>query len=225
MACVIGYVRTKSANSNTSQFYGVLRRILPSNRVKYGTFFNYRPVIWMIPSGYVRDAVYIKQAQDDLSSTSYYLYFGACTYETAGDRVETVQYTNNEFDACVIAYDNGEMIAVGDVTLFALELLDTGTLTPKGFMFWQSEDNEGLFIDGSSIVRGQVTAIINPTPVRTGDKMKIGRVYFLTPLGLVTTRRLYGGYTGSARITSAVTLGDKKLIPVGSYLVDVTGEI
>jgi hypothetical protein len=223
MAVATGYVLFKDSGWNTQQIYRVAQRVLDSSKLKFGGF-NYQPVIIRIPSGYARTGAYIRQNANDGTTGSGYFCLGLCNFDTLGDRVETSTY-NMDGIHFVAVYDTREFIDIaGGKTVLGIELLNPASLNPVGFMVWQSEDNSAIFTTQNSVTQGSISVIL-PDSIRTGDTAKVSRAYFATPLGLVTTRYLYSAPTGSTCVSMSVQIGSRKFIQVGSYLIDITGEV
>jgi hypothetical protein len=91
-------------------------------------------------------------------------------------------------------------------------------------MVWQSEDNSAVFATQDAVTQGSISVIL-PEPIRVGDTVKVSRAYLATPLGLAVTRYLYSANSPATLASMSVQIGSKKFIRVGSYLVDITGEL
>jgi len=223
MATATGYMVSRQYGWNTQQIYRIAKKVLDSSKLKFAGF-DYSPVITKIPSGYARTGAYIRQYGSDGGSYSNIFYLGLCNFDTLGDRNETTTFgiSGNVF---VAIYDTGEfIIALPNSIALALELLNPISLNPIGFMVWQSEDNSAIFITQSDVTYGSVTAIM-PEPIRVGDTVKVSKVYFITPLGLAVTRRLYSINTANTNVNMSLQIGSSKFIQIGSYLIDITGEV
>jgi hypothetical protein len=223
MATATGYMVSKSYGWCTQQTYRIADKVLDSSKLKFGGF-NYNPVITRIPSGYARTGAYIRQDSSDGGINTNVFSVGLCNFDTLEDRNETSTFgmTGSVF---VAVYDTGEFIvALPNSIALALELLNPISLSPIGFMVWQSEDNSAVFITQSEVTYGSV-AVIMPEPIRVGDTVKVSRVYFVTPLGLAVTRRLYSANTANTNISMSLQIGSNKFIRVGLYLIDITGEV
>jgi hypothetical protein len=216
-----GYLVNKNYGYNTQQIYRTAQKVLDSSKLKFGGL-NYKSVIFKIPSGYARTGVYIRQYADDGYNLSYYFYLGVCDFDTLGDRVETT-YAGGDGTGLVVVYDTGEF-AISFPEMYAMELLDPVSLSPVGFMAWFASLNSAIFLTQNTVTQGSVTTIL-PEPIRTRDTVKVSRVYFLTPLGIVTTRHLYSANIPNTRVSMSIQIGSSKFIQVGSYLIDVTDEV
>jgi hypothetical protein len=222
MAVATGYMYSQSYGYNTQQIYRVALKILDSTKLKFGGF-NYNPVIFKIPSGYARTGAYIRQVGADGGGNSQFYILGLCDFDTLSNRTETVD--DVVYGSVFVAvYDTGEFILIGEDTLFGLELLNPVSLSPIGFMVWQSEDNSAVFATQDTVTQGSISVIL-PEPIRVGDTVKVSRVYLATPLGLAVTRHLYSANSPVTLASMSVQIGSSKFIRVGSYLVDVTGEV
>jgi hypothetical protein len=205
--------------------YLIARKILGTDKVKFGGFSG-NPVIFRIPSGYARTGAYISNGN---YSNSYYV--GLCDFDTLGDRSNTQDSGGSDQNFFVAVYDTGEFIVAGTtISEMGLEILDPVTLNPVGFMVFSystitSPPKNSAIIATQNDVITTSTPFIIPEPIRVGNTIYVSRVYFLTPLGVVTTRHLYSGYTPNTNIGSAVQVGSKRFIRFGSWLVDVTGEV
>ena len=223
MSVAVGYGNFGQYIATTQQMYVTMRRSLSSVDLKFGGF-DYQPVIWKIPSGYAKTGAYIRQLGSDKSNLSNSLYVGLLDFDTLGDRVESDDFVLTGA-AIMFAYgDTKEFVVFGSQDILALELLDVNTLSGVGYMIWPSGINVGVFCDASGVYVGTIS-IINAEPIRSGDNVKVSRVYFSTPLGLVTTRRLYAMSHWSLKYNLCVQVGTSKFISVGDYLVDVTDEV
>jgi hypothetical protein len=221
MAVATGYLVNKNYGYNTQQIYRIAQKVLDSSKLKFGGF-NWKPVIFKIPSGYARTGVYIRQYADDGGNMSDSFYLGVCDFDTLGDRTETT-YGGNDGTGFVAVYDTGEFV-VTLLEMYAMELLDPVSLNPVGFMAWFAGLNSAIFVTQNTVTQGSVTTIL-PEPIRTGDTVKVSRVYFLTPLGIVTTRHLYSANIPNTRVSMSIQIGSSKLVHVGSYFIDVTEEV
>jgi hypothetical protein len=224
MATATGYIVSQPYGWNTQQMYRIAQKVLDSSKLKFGGF-NYSPVITRIPSGYARTGAYIRQYSNDGGSNTHQYYLGLCNFDTLGDRVETVSDygTGNLF---VAVYDTGEFAVSlpGTIEMYALELLDPVSLNPIGFMVWQVGGNSAIFADANTVTQGSVTIII-PEPVRVGNTVKVSRVHFITPLGLAVTRHLYSANVANTHTNMCIQVGSSKFIQLGSYFIDITGEV
>jgi hypothetical protein len=222
MAVATGYMVSRDLGWNTQQFYRVAQKVLDSSKLKFGGF-NYSPVIIKIPSGYARTGAYMRQIASDGYSNSNQYCLGLCNFDTLGDRIETAIYAMYG-STFVVVYSTGEFILIGDDTTFALELLNPVSLSPIGFMVWQSEDNSGIFATESTVSQGSISIIL-PEQIRVGDTVKVSRAYFATPLGLAVTRYIYSANSSTTLTSTSIQIGSSKFIPVGSYLINITGEV
>jgi hypothetical protein len=222
MAVATGYMYSRQNGWNTQQIYRVAQKVLDSSKLKFSGF-NYQPVITRIPSGYARTGAYMRQYDNDGYTNSNVFYLGLCNFDTLGDRIETSAY-NMSGSVFVAVYDTGEFILIGGDTVFALELLNPVSLSPIGFMVWQSEDNAAIFATQNVVTQGSISIIL-PEPIRVGDTVKVSRAYFATPLGLAVTRYLYSASSPTTLASMSIQIGSRKFIHIGSYLVDITGEV
>jgi len=225
MPTATGYMISRDTGTHLQHMYLIARKILDSNKVKFGGFSGY-PVIFRIPPGYARTGAYISNGA---LTTSYYV--GLCDFDTLGDRTNTQDTGGTAQNFFVAVYDTGEFIAIGTrIVELGLEILDPVTLNPVGFMVFSYSTivsppvNSAIIATQNDVITTSAP-FITPEPIRVGNTVHVSRVYFLTPLGVVTTRHLYSGNTPNTKIGSAVQVGSKRFIRYGSWLVDVTGEV
>jgi hypothetical protein len=215
MPTAMGYVWNATGSPNGLQMFKIAQNAFPSGNVKYSGGI----VAFKIPTGYARTGAYIRA----YTETSEIIYAGLCTYDNIGDRAE-LDYYNETGSWVVIFYgDTGEAVvytSAGNFFLF-MELLKPTDLTPIGYMVIRTLNNYGVFTTSSNVVGGYATPIY-PDPIKVGDTIKVSRVYFFTPIGVATTRRLYSGLQDKVRYSLNVQIGNRKYIQLGHILVDVT---
>jgi hypothetical protein len=221
MACVIGYANFQSYSVNTRQILLLLKRLLPSTDLKFGGF-DYQPVIWKLPSGYARTGAYIRQSANDWTSGSNTLILGVCDFDTLTNTYDAPGVTTSGSNFMIFYEDTREFIKIGDNIYMFLRLLDLLTLNPVCYAALHS--SSGIFMTSDSITTGNYT-LITPEPIRAKNTVKVSRVYFLTPLGILTTDRLYSANSPTVRYGTSISIGTRKYIQVGSFFVDVTDEV
>jgi len=225
MPVVTGYLNTSGDSyiPFLSQVYGLIKRLLPESDVKFGGF-AYGPVIWKI-SGYAMNGVYLRS---DSSTAPYIFHPGMCNFDDLSNRIEGPSVVDMKYATSFMAFydDTRELVIIkGDnpeVVCFALELLDPVNLQPVCYMV--SGASSAVFATQNDVTSGSIKIVL-PEPARRKDTVKVSRVYFLTPYGLLTTRRLYSAHNSNVKFSSSVQIGTKKFIQIGSYLVDVTDEV
>jgi len=220
MPTATGYMISRSSsNAHLQHMYLIARKILDSSKVKFGGFSG-NPVIFRIPSGYARTGAYISSG---VFANSFYV--GLCDFDTLENRINTRDSGGTDQNSFVAVYDTGEFIAIGTALAeFGLELLDPVTLNPVGFMVLSYSTASAIIATQNDVITTS-TPLITPEPIRVSNTVYVSRVYFLTPLGIVTNRHLYSGNTPNTKIGSAIQVGSKRFIQFGSWLVDVTGEV
>jgi hypothetical protein len=215
MPTAMGYVWNVSGSPNGLQMFKIAQNAFTPDNVKYsgGT------VAFRIPTGYIRTGAYLRPA----SETSPMIYAGLCTYDTLGDKAELYYYDDTGSWVVIFYGDTREAVVYtsgGRFFLF-MELLNPTDLTPIGYMALRTYDNNGAFATSNNVVFGVATPIY-PDPIKVGNIVKLSRVYFFTPIGVATTRRLYSGLQDRVRYSLNVQVGNRKYIQLGPFLVDVT---
>jgi len=224
MSTAVGYGNFGDNKPTTQVIHRVMQRVFDAANLKFGGF-NYQPVIWKIPAGYAKTGAYMRQSGADTTSGSNDLFIGFIDFDTLGDRQEMPYSVPLADETIIFAYgDTGELIVFSSRTIFALELLDPSTLSSIGYMLWHNSGNHAIFCESAQVYQGDIS-IINSEPIRIGDSVKVSRIYFETPLGIVTTRRLYAMVHDRVKYNLCVQVGTSKFISVGNYLVDVTDEV
>ena len=221
MACITGYANFQNNSVNTQQILLLLKRLLPSTDLKFGGF-NYQPVIWKLPSGYARTGAYIRQNANDWADGSNTLILGVCDFDTLTNTYDAPGVATSGSNFIIFYEDTREFIKIGDNIYMFLRLLDPLTLNPVCYAALHS--SAGIFMTSDSITTGNYT-LITPEPLRFKDTVKASRVYFLTPLGILTTARLYSANYPTVKYSTSINIGTKKYIQVGSFFVDVTDEV
>jgi hypothetical protein len=232
MTVATGYALLMNYYPNPVQIYLLIRRLLPTTDVKYGGF-DFYPVIWKIPSGYARTGAYIRiyTIYGGVDGNVYRFFcVGVCDFDTLGNRTETGYVEFGGGPTFIAFYDDTRelvMISPSAVCL-ALELLNPVNLQPVCYMIYMggitSMAGIAVFATSNETNTGGAS-IIAPEPIRVKDSIKVSRMYFSTPFGLLTTRRLYSANNPNVRFASSIQIETKKFIPVGPFFVDVTDEL
>jgi hypothetical protein len=215
MPTAMGYVWNVDGSPNGLQMFKIAQNAFPSDNVKYSGGI----VAFKIPTGYARTGAYLRP----YGETSATIYAGLCTYDTLGDRSEVTYYSDTGSWVVIFYGDTGEAVvytSAGNFFLF-MELLRPTDLTPIGYMVLRTLGNSGVFATSSNVVGGNATPIY-PDPIKVGNTIKLSRMYFFTPIGVATTRRLYSGLQDRVRYSLNVQVGNRKYIQLGPLLVDVT---